>query len=118
MLIETKTHDQDAMRQLGVWSFAIFNHLRTELGNAPPFLPLISIGGEEWRLCFATQEAQQDSSEFAIVIYKSLAFGNSSSVIGVYRILSVLAYLFDWVGTKYKTWFEDQVKAAMKKAEK
>ena len=121
--IETKANGGDAYKQLSVWAFALFAHLRSEFGAAPDFLPLIHVNGPSWELCIATQEnrptplgSHKGPTQLTTVIHNGLNFGNSTEPAGVYQIVATLSYLFEWVGTKYFTWFEGQVKAAVERA--
>lgn len=105
--IETKSPEggnENGVVQLSVWAMAYFNRLRT-LTEEPVSitLPLILISDEHWKLMFARD------LERSIIIIDAVDFGDTSTIVGCYQILTVLRLLCDWIRDVFLHWFLDRV---------
>ncbi|KAK4900162.1 hypothetical protein LTR49_027510 [Elasticomyces elasticus] len=100
----------DATLQLTTWVAAQNAFLRRvlqKLGSPnvtiPP-LPLVMIQGHQWNFYYA-----QMKTDSTTLWYGSDAFGNTSTLLGIYRIVAGLQRLMQWAETVYKPWFTENI---------
>ncbi|KAK4552405.1 hypothetical protein LTR86_010419 [Recurvomyces mirabilis] len=111
--IETKAGVEagaDATLQLTTWVAAQNVFLRRvlqKLGSPnvtiPP-LPLVMIQGHQWNFYYA-----QMKTDSTTLWYGGDAFGNTSTLLGIYRIVAGLQRLMQWAETVYKPWFTENI---------
>ncbi|KAF2206651.1 hypothetical protein CERZMDRAFT_89143 [Cercospora zeae-maydis SCOH1-5] len=111
--IETKAGAEagaDATLQLTTWVAAQDAFLRRvleKLGRPnvtiPP-LPLVMIQGHQWNFYYA-----QMKTDATTLWYGGDAFGNTSTLLGIYRIIAGLQRLMQWAETVYKPWFIENI---------
>ncbi|KIX05161.1 uncharacterized protein Z518_06033 [Rhinocladiella mackenziei CBS 650.93] len=106
--IETKPpggSEQDADIQLGVWVSASFKRIRElcENGPVPIALPLLYVHGDQWFSMFAcdTQNGTEILARFLV--------GNTSTVLGCYKVMTAIRILSEWGTTSFKQWFGSAV---------
>lgn len=113
--VETKTDGDSkaqSLNQLTTWVWAHMNRLRwfVEQSNRnsarrpdpiPP-LPLLLAQGAVWTLLVATTNPDTDRK----TIWEICALGDSSTILGIYRIVAALRLLLDWAETAFRPWFE------------
>ncbi|KAG9758981.1 hypothetical protein KCU98_g9376, partial [Aureobasidium melanogenum] len=107
--IETKPEGEslrEAEVRLAVWVAAHFTRLRGLLDESMvettdlPWLPLLIAQGPQWYFLFASRSAAGTTD-----IWTKIEFGNASTRLGVFKIVSVLPLLFEWSETQYRPWF-------------
>ena len=119
VLIETKT---DSMKsgeaQLSLWSFAQLTRLRDTFGEAPAFIPCLLAVGAEWYVYFAEQvplagkvpgEEGSDDQRWKTHLYGNWNIGTLRYASGAYKVLALLALLFNWSAEVYMPWLKERV---------
>ncbi|KAK0966472.1 hypothetical protein LTR54_018316 [Friedmanniomyces endolithicus] len=113
--IETKREGEGGVEgrtQLSVWVAAHFTRLeelvrqRLDKHAPPPVLPplpLVLVQGVTWSLLVA----QRDSAGKTTVLAQ-LGFGDATTRLGVFKIVSTLHHLFEWANKVYRPWFEER----------
>ncbi|KAG8622950.1 hypothetical protein KVT40_009267 [Elsinoe batatas] len=108
--IETKRHGVDLQKgelQLDIWVSGHFNWLETLTGtDAPetlPVLPLMFVQGSHWTVVFA--QRQSTARGKVTTVWKEVSLGSAADPSGVFKVISALLYLIDWVKTSYSPWF-------------
>jgi hypothetical protein len=98
----------ESMIQLAVWSAAQFEKLNELSGTLAPIgIPLVSVEGHDWRLNITYQS--DDGEVEGQVVWGSELFGNTSSTLGIYKIIAAIQVLAEWSHTEYRAWFEKSV---------
>ena len=109
--IEVKVPGQgknEAMVQLAVWAVAQMEKLNTLSGKFVPIgLPLVSVEGHDWR--FYNIYQTEDSDMVRQRVWGNGIFGDSSSILGIYKIITAIQILVEWSHTDYRAWFEQAV---------
>jgi hypothetical protein len=109
--IEVKVPGQgknEAMVQLAVWAAAQFEKLNTLTGKLVPIgIPLVSVEGHDWRLYHIYQI--EDGDTLRQRVWGNEIFGDSSSILGIYKVIAAIQILADWSHTDYRAWFEQDV---------
>ncbi|KAH8657818.1 hypothetical protein BX600DRAFT_514369 [Xylariales sp. PMI_506] len=75
-------------------------HSRVDVPVA--FLPAIIIQGHDWNFAAASMEGKR------MVLWSKYRFGDTSSPLGIYKIICVLQYLRWWAETAYWPWFKGE----------
>lgn len=105
--IETKSPDgskESGQVQLSVWAMAYFNRLRALAQDPVPItLPLVLVSDEHWKLMFARD------LEHSIDIIDAVDFGDTTDIVGCYKILAALRLLCGWAEETFLVWFSDRV---------
>lgn len=107
--VETKAGAKGDVKvriQLGTWLVAHFKRLRqltTETAQLPS-LPVLSVQGKSWWLLLATLRPSGQ-----IHLIEGRMFGETSSVLGVYKVVAVIRRLARWIKDDYRPWFEREV---------
>ncbi|KAF4627925.1 hypothetical protein G7Y89_g10226 [Cudoniella acicularis] len=108
--IEVKLPGQgknDAMVQLAVWAAAQLEKLNALSGALAPIgIPLVSVEGHDWRLY---NTYQKEDSEVVRRVWGNDLFGDSSSTLGIYKVIAAIQILAEWSHTEYRAWFEKDV---------
>jgi hypothetical protein len=98
----------EAMVQLAVWAAAQMEKLNTLSGKLAPIgIPLVSVEGHDWRLYSTYQK--EDGEMVGQRVWGNDIFGDSSSILGIYKIIAAIQILAEWSDTKYRAWFEKDV---------
>ncbi|THW20031.1 hypothetical protein D6C78_01485 [Aureobasidium pullulans] len=92
--------------QLGIWVSAQYLKLKELLthNSKPltlPWLPLLIVKGELWYLLLASH------SSGITTLWSRHLIADSSTLTGIYTVISVLQLLFQWANTEYRSWFKD-----------
>ncbi|THX85642.1 hypothetical protein D6D05_02799 [Aureobasidium pullulans] len=92
--------------QLGIWVSAQYLKLKELLthNSKPltlPWLPLLIVKGELWYLLLASH------SNGITTLWSKHLIADSSTLTGMYTVISVLQLLFQWANTEYRSWFKD-----------
>ncbi|THZ85175.1 hypothetical protein D6C84_03569 [Aureobasidium pullulans] len=107
--VETKSDSGNMTEseiQLGIWVSAQYlklNELLTH-NSKPltlPWLPLLIVKGELWYLLLASH------SNGITTLWSRHLIADSSTLTGIYTVISILQLLFQWANTEYRSWFED-----------
>ena len=130
--IETKTpsggDEEEAMVQLCIWVTAHFNRLRNLLpagerdGPLEIALPLILVSGPRWSLFFA-HDTQDCIVSLICTFYSCLlawltrfqslvtstTMGETSTLLGCYKVLCALGMLCAWAEKEYAEWFRETI---------
>ncbi|RMJ04980.1 hypothetical protein CDV36_014357 [Fusarium kuroshium] len=117
--IETKTPDgssQEGMAQLSVWAATHFERLRALKRSKGALLremqtdealstalPLLLIQGSTWSLFFAVDGTDR------IDIFNGIVIGDTTTMIGCYKVVAALRELATWSETTFRTWLLDEV---------
>ncbi|CAK4034353.1 Hypothetical predicted protein [Lecanosticta acicola] len=111
--IETKAgvldSGSDADLQLRMWAKYQFDFLRGILiqsGRDPvlPPLPLIVAQGHEWRMYYFVEEGNG-----AILYRDTSAFGNTDTLLGIFKLHTGLQRLIRWAEEWYRPWFMEHI---------
>ncbi|KAE8444333.1 hypothetical protein EG329_000643 [Mollisiaceae sp. DMI_Dod_QoI] len=98
----------DAMVQLAVWAAAQLEKLNALSGTLAPIgIPLVSVEGHDWRLYNTYQK--EDSKVVRQRVWGNDLFGDSSSILGIYKVIAAIQILAEWSHTEYRAWFEKDV---------
>ena len=98
----------EAMVQLAVWAAAQMEKLNMLSGKFVPIgLPLVSVEGHDWR--FYNIYQTEDSDMVSQRVWGNGIFGDSSSILGIYKIITAIQILVEWSHTDYRAWFEQAV---------
>jgi hypothetical protein len=98
----------DAMVQLAVWAAAQLEKLNALSGTLAPIgIPLVSVEGHDWRLYKTYQK--EDSNVVRQRVWGNDLFGDSSSTLGIYKVIAAIQILAEWSHTEYRAWFEKDV---------
>ncbi len=98
----------DAMVQLAVWGSAQLAKLNFLSGTLAPIgIPLVSVEGHDWRLYNTYQ--QEDSKVVRQRVWGNDLFGDTSSTLGIYKVIAAIQILAKWSHTEYRAWFEKDV---------
>ncbi|RSL81039.1 hypothetical protein CEP52_017282 [Fusarium oligoseptatum] len=92
----------DGKLQLSVWVAAWYKRMQKLLPDGSPMvtLPLIRVMGHGWILLFAVHRGHR------IEIIGEHEIGNTSTLMGIYVVNSVLRKIADWIDTSYRGWLE------------
>lgn len=111
--IETKTpngsDDEVAKTQLSVWVTGHFARLRSLSSTSNDTiavgmtLPLLTVRGGEWSLWFA-----RDTGD-GIDLIETISVGNTNSILGCYKVLSMLRHLAEWAKSRLYPWMEKHI---------
>jgi hypothetical protein len=97
----------DAMVQLAVWAAAQLEKLNALNGTLAPIgIPLVSVEGHDWRLYHAYQK---DEGGIVRRISGNGAFGDSLSILGIYKVIAAILIMAKWSHGEYRAWFERNV---------
>jgi len=97
----------DAMVQLAVWAAAQMEKLNALSGTLAPIgIPLVSVEGHDWRLYNTYQERGETVRQ---IVWGNDLFGDSSSILGIYKVIAAIQILAEWSHTEYRTWFKKYV---------
>ncbi|THZ88988.1 hypothetical protein D6C83_09414, partial [Aureobasidium pullulans] len=107
--VETKSDSGNMTEseiQLGIWVSAQYLKLKELLthNSKPltlPWLPLLIVKGELWYLLLASH------SNGITTLWSRHLIADSSTLTGIYTVISVLQLLFQWANTEYRSWFKD-----------
>ncbi|KAJ9634226.1 hypothetical protein H2199_009056 [Coniosporium tulheliwenetii] len=105
--IETKTPnapEEQAGVQLGVWVAAHFTRLRGLVDTQMPTLPLLFVTGHDWHILFAASRTAG-----ILDLYGKLRIGDTSSLLGINKLISALRRLAQWVTISFKGWLESYI---------
>ncbi|THY34173.1 hypothetical protein D6C86_02056 [Aureobasidium pullulans] len=96
----------EASIQLGIWVSAQYLKLKELLthNSQPltlPWLPLWIVNGEQRHLLPASY------SDGITTLWSKHLIADSSTLTGIYTVISVLQLLFQWANTEYRSWFKD-----------
>lgn len=97
----------EAMVQLAVWAAAQMEKRNTLTGTgklAAIGIPLVSVEGHDWRFY---QTYQQEDGE--MVVWGNGLFGDSSSILGIYKVIAGIRILAEWSQSEYRAWFKKEV---------
>jgi len=98
----------DAMVQLAIWAAAQLEKLNALSGTLTPIgIPLVSVEGHDWRLYNTYQK--EDSKVVRQRVWGNELFGDSSSTLGIYKVIAAIQILAEWSDTEYRAWFEKDV---------
>lgn len=98
----------EAMVQLAVWAAAQMEKLNALSGKLATIgIPLIYIERHDWRLYNIYQE--KDGEIVRRSVFGNGVFGDSSSILGIYKIIAAVRILAEWSHTEYRAWFEKGV---------
>ena len=96
------------MVQLAVWAAAQLQKLNALSGTLAPIgIPLVSVEGHDWRLYNIYQK--EDSKVVRQRVWGNDLFGDSSSTLGIYKVIAAIQILAEWSHTEYRAWFEKDV---------
>ncbi|KAK3311213.1 uncharacterized protein B0T15DRAFT_548523 [Chaetomium strumarium] len=131
--VEAKTatgSEEEEKVQLGVWTAAWFRRMKMLVGSsklrkssatggsetdqtagnldsalstAVISVPLLLVVGERWMLFYACEKDNR------IIIYGSDAIGDTSTVLGVYKLLRALQCIGRWITAHFLPWFAASV---------
>ncbi|KAL6362264.1 hypothetical protein LRP88_04342 [Fusarium phalaenopsidis] len=115
--IETKTLEgssQEAKAQLSIWASAHLKRLRSLAGKSSAntshavgiTLPALSITGGDWTLLFVKDGIS------GVEVIETLSVGNTKSLVGSYKLVSVLRQLGLWVQTTFRPWAMENLLAS------
>lgn len=113
--IETKRHTdyQDSGElQLGSWTIAHFLKLRQLMRDPSqdlPVLPVVYIVVHQWRLMLAHEKPGP-----RLNVHSYMVLGETSSFVGIYRIIAAIRRLARWVDEEYRPWLEREVLSGVK----
>ncbi|RSM06629.1 hypothetical protein CDV31_009058 [Fusarium ambrosium] len=107
--IETKTLEgssQEAKAQLSIWASAHLKRLRSLAGKSSTktthavgiTLPVLSTSGGDWTLLFVKDGIN------GVEVIETISVGNTKSLVGSYKLVSVLRQLGIWVQTTFRPW--------------
>ncbi|THY37515.1 hypothetical protein D6C97_10585 [Aureobasidium pullulans] len=96
----------EAEIQLGIWVSAQYLKLKELLThNSQPltllWLPLWIVNGEQRYLLPASY------SDGITTLWSKHLIADSSTLTGIYTVISVLQLSFQWANTEYRSWFKD-----------
>ncbi|KIX00207.1 uncharacterized protein Z518_10345 [Rhinocladiella mackenziei CBS 650.93] len=96
---------QDADIQLVVWESAYFKRIHKLCKNGPVqiALPLLYVYGDLWFLMFAC-----DTADSTLILSRYLV-GNTSTMLGCYKVMTAIRILSEWGTTNFQQWFESLV---------
>jgi len=95
------------MVQLAVWAAAQMEKLNALSGTLAPIgIPLVSVEGHDWRLYNTYQERGETVRQ---IVWGNDLFGDSSSILGIYKVIAAIQILAEWSHTEYRTWFKKYV---------
>jgi hypothetical protein len=98
----------EAMVPLAVWAAAQMEKPNTLSGKlAPVGIPLVSVEGHDWR--FYNTYQTDDGDIVRQRVRGNGHFGDSSSILGIYKIIAAIQILAEWSHTEYREWFEKDV---------
>ena len=115
--IETKTLEgssQEAKAQLSIWASAHLKRLRSLAGKSSAktshavgiTLPVLSTSGGDWTLLFVKDGIS------GVEVIETLSVGNTKSLVGSYKLVSVLRQLGLWVQTTFRPWAMENLLAS------
>ncbi|RSL71283.1 hypothetical protein CEP53_001562 [Fusarium sp. AF-6] len=107
--IETKTLEgssQEAKAQLSIWASAHLKRLRSLAGKSSTktthavgiTLPVLSTSGGDWTLLFVKDGIN------GVEGIETISVGNTKSLVGSYKLMSVLRQLGIWVQATFRPW--------------
>lgn len=98
----------EAMVQLAVWAAAQMEKLNGLSGKVVPIgIPLVSVEGHDWRLYSTYQK--DDDGMIGQRVWGNDVFGDSSSILGIYKVIAGIQNLAEWSHIEYRPWFEKDV---------
>jgi hypothetical protein len=98
----------EAMVQLAVWAAAQLEKLNTLTGELAPIgIPLVSVEGHDWR--FYDTYQIEDGGMLRQRVWGNGIFGNSSSILGIYKVIAAIRILAEWSNREYRAWFKQDV---------
>ncbi|MCJ1405152.1 hypothetical protein MMC11_008378 [Xylographa trunciseda] len=96
------------MVQLAVWAAAQLEKLNALSGTLAPIgIPLVSVEGHNWRLYNTYQK--EDSEVVRQRVWGNDLFGDSSSTLGIYKIITAIQILAERSNTEYRACLEKDV---------
>ncbi|KAF2240240.1 hypothetical protein BU26DRAFT_410741, partial [Trematosphaeria pertusa] len=112
--IETKTisrPEEEARVQLAIWVAAQLERITTETLDRNAVLrrmvfPLLYVQSAQWTVLFA-RPSSSPLADRSVTIFPSIILGETSSVLGTYRVLWGLRVLEQWIDTTYRNWWEE-----------
>jgi hypothetical protein len=100
--------NNDMMVKLAVWTAAQLKKLNVLSGTlAPVGIPLVSVERHDWRLYSTFQK--DDGKVVRQSVRGNDRFGDSSSILGIYKVIAAIQVLAEWSDTEYRAWFEEEV---------
>ncbi|RDW63671.1 hypothetical protein BP6252_11216 [Coleophoma cylindrospora] len=108
--IETKRaaiDEDNATAQLSIWIGAQFMMLARLVppNKALPPMILVMVQGHEWKMLFA----EYSSFPRGIQIMQSQSLGQTSSILGICKVIASLRRIAKYVADVYTPWFEENV---------
>ena len=98
----------EAMVQLAVWAAAQMEKLNALSGKLVPIgIPLVSVEGHDWRLYNTYQKG--DGEVVSQRVWGNDLIGDSSSILGIFKIIAAIQMLAQWSHTEYRAWFKKDV---------
>ncbi|KXS93975.1 hypothetical protein AC579_2072 [Pseudocercospora musae] len=100
----------EASLQLSTWGAAHIKFLRqmlSKVGNAAvPIipLPLVVVVGNEWEMYY-----MQDCGAKKAVMWTSIPIGDTSTLGGIYQVITGIQRLIQWAEQVYRPWFEENI---------
>jgi hypothetical protein len=98
----------DTMVQLAVWTAAQLEKLNSLSGELVEIgIPLLYVEGHDWRGYIVYQE--EEDNKVRQIVWGNDVFGDSSSILGIYKIVAIIRCLVHWSETYYTTWFKTEI---------
>nr|POE73243.1 hypothetical protein CFP56_73757 [Quercus suber] len=110
--VETKLEGergQEANLQLSVWAYGHARALQVllhKVGQADvqiPALPLLLVQGGRWHFSYF------EIGSASAVRWSQITIGDTSTIRGVYQVISALQRLIEWVELVYRPWFTESI---------
>ncbi|KAF2416326.1 hypothetical protein EJ08DRAFT_703686 [Tothia fuscella] len=83
---------------------------KDQVGSNLPFLPILIIQGHDWNFLAAVRQTSMDGDKriTKTCVYHKVAFGSTTSLLGVYQVICTIQLLATWVRDDYTPWFESR----------
>ncbi|KAK2686749.1 hypothetical protein QWA68_014587 [Fusarium oxysporum] len=106
LFIETRTTSSTADRskvRLGIWVAAWYQRLRdANSAKDPMSIHLLQVWGKVWHVLFAADEKDKIT-----LIGQAVRIGDTTSIVGMYQLLTALRVIGKWADTEFRTWIGD-----------
>jgi hypothetical protein len=107
------TSDSEALLQLTTWGRTQLKFLKSFRSNQDrlpiPPLPMILVTGHVWKAYFLHIDPHQSGQTEMAILWEGHELGQTNTVLGIFSIVACLQYLYEWVHTEYRPWFEKDI---------